>query len=210
MWFLLTHKKKTSWINFFIVVIISFGLIDTVSGKVSFDFFEHRRSLVLHSSLIICIEGEKTCNQINRHTLAYLTFFKWYFSSFAGRIENGKFSLAFSSHFPLKIKNLNAGGCVANKEKRRTRTIRVSLLKDTIQACMSFIFVPVFVQSHLSYISRLHHRFLFHFFLLALHADLKMYTNMKENSQSSPEQFNRFNFLPFSLFLMLLFLINLH
>lgn len=84
------------------------------------------------------------------------------------------------------------------------------MLKDAIQACMSLVYVPVFVQSHLSYISRLHRRFLFHLFLLALHADLKMYTNMKENSQSSPEQFNRFNFLPFLLFLMLLFLINLH
>lgn len=33
MWFLFTHKKKAPWINFFLIFITSFGLIDSVSGK---------------------------------------------------------------------------------------------------------------------------------------------------------------------------------
>lgn len=38
MWFLFTHKKNSLWINFFLIFILSFGLIDSVSGKLIMKF----------------------------------------------------------------------------------------------------------------------------------------------------------------------------
>jgi hypothetical protein len=60
----------------------------------------------------------------------------------------------FPQSFPRKMKNLNAGGCIANKEKRRTRTKRVcEMFKDGKKRmlldffaciCSNLIFLNIF------------------------------------------------------------------